>query len=191
MEATALYGEILYTRRLQLRRIRESDLPLILAWSNSNEACGPYLTPEGFCARGLKEQYTANAFWNPHDKMFLIEKRAPVSAIGTIHYWIKPDQFHSAVMSVKIAAIKERGNGYGTEAQKYLIIHLFDQIGVHQVEMFTDIDNRAQQRCLKKLGFAIHRSLTYDDRQIKRTGLLLRLTEKDFRATPVYRFHYE
>lgn len=186
-----MHAETLYTRRLQMRRIRESDLPLILAWSNSEEACGAYLTPERFCAPSLAEQFTANAFWNRNDKTFLIEKRDPVLAIGTIHFWLRPDQRDTAVISVKIAEVRERNRGYGTEAQKYLIILLFDQIGVKQVEMYTDIDNTAQQSCLGKLGFAIRHSLTYDDRQMKHTGHLYRLTRQDYRTKAIYRFHYE
>jgi len=186
-----LIGDKIYTRRLQMRRIRESDLPLILAWSNSATACGPYLTPEQLTARQLHENYAGNVFWNPHDKTFLIENRDPVMPIGTIHYWLKQDQHQSAVISVKIADVDARGNGYGTEAQKFLIIHLFESVGVHTVEMYTDIDNGPQQRCLRKLGFSINRSLTYDDRQVMRTGHLFQLTEKDYQAAAIYRFHYE
>jgi RimJ/RimL family protein N-acetyltransferase len=186
-----LIADILYTRRLQMRRIKISDLPLILDWSNSEGACGPYLTPERFSAPILTEQFAANAFWNRHDKTFLIEKRDPTLAIGTIHYWMRPDQRDTALMSLKIAHIGERGRGYGTEAQKYMIITLFEQIGVKAIEMFTDIDNMAQQCCLRKLGFAICHSLTYDDCRVKRTGHLFRLTQQDYRATAIYRFHYE
>jgi RimJ/RimL family protein N-acetyltransferase len=174
-----------------MRRLRESDLPLILAWSNSDEACGPYLTPERFVASGLSEQFAANVFWNRSDKMFLIEKRDAARPIGTIHYWLRPDQRDTAVISIKIADPGERNHGYGTEAQKYLIILLFDQIGAKQVEIYTDIDNIAQQCCLNKLGFAVCHSLTYDDRQIKRTGHLYRLTRQDYQTTAIYRFHYE
>lgn len=174
-----------------MRRIRAADLPLILAWSNNETAYGPYLTPERLTAPLLYEQYTGNVFWNPHDKTFLIEYRDPVQPIGTIHYWLKPDKHQSAIMSVKIADFDARGKGYGTEAQKFLIIYLFESVGVHAVEMYTDIDNKPQQCCLKKLGFSINRSLAYDDRQVMRTGHLFQLTEKDYRDAAIYRFHYE
>ena len=111
--------------------------------------------------------------------------------LGTIHYWLRQDQRDSAIVSVKIAEIAERGHGYGTEAQKFLIIHLFEQIGIKTVQMYTDINNQPQQRCLEKLGFSIERSLTYDDRQIVRTGYLYALAEKEFLEKPIYRFHYE
>ena len=174
-----------------MRRLKGADLPLILAWSNSERACGPYLTPDRQSAKRLNEQYAANALWSPHDKTFLIEKRESATPIGTIHYWLKQNQEKSAVMSVKIADLQERGKGYGTEAQKFMIIHLFEQVGIKTVDMYTDIDNLPQQRCLKKLGFCIHRSLTYDDRQVTRTGHLYRLTDVAFQAAAIYRFHYE
>jgi RimJ/RimL family protein N-acetyltransferase len=191
MEINELIGEKIFTRRLQMRRIKASDLPLILAWSNSETAYGPYLTPERLTVQRLNEHYAGNVFWNPHDKTFLIETRDPVLPIGTIHYWLRQDQHQSAIMSVKIANVNSRGNGYGTEAQKFLIIHLFENVGVQTVEMYTDIDNGPQQRCLKKLGFSINRSLTYDDRQVSRTGHLFQLKEKDYQGAAIYRFHYE
>ena len=191
LRSEKLFADIIYTRRLQMRRIRGSDLPLILAWSHKEDSSGPYLTPERFSRHGLEEQFADNAFWNPHDKTFLIEKRDPALPIGTIHYWIRPDQRDSAVMSVKIADAQERNHGYGTEAQKYLIIQLFEREAVQNVLMYTDIDNGPQQRCLGKLGFSIHRTLTYDDRQVKRFGHLFRLTRKDYRTRPIYMFHYE
>ncbi|WP_231714154.1 GNAT family N-acetyltransferase [Desulfosarcina ovata] len=191
MELKDVFGDAIYTCRLQLRRIRETDLPLLLTWSNCQEAFGPYLTPERQNAERLKEQFATNLFWNRHDKTLLIETRNPVRPIGTIHYWLKSDQLGGAVVAVKIATAEQRGCGYGTEAQKFLIIQLFDQVGVTQVEMYTDIDNKAQQRCLAKLGFSVDRSLTYDDHGVKRTGHLYRLTRKAFQRTAIYRYHYE
>lgn len=186
-----MIGDCIYTRRLQLRRIREQDLPLILAWSNSEAACSPYLSPERHIARTLGEQFARSGFWTLHDKTFMIEKRGAGIPIGTIHYWLRQEQRDTATISLKIAETGERCNGYGTEAQKFIIIHLFDQVGLTAVQMYTDINNRPQQRCLEKLGFSIETSLAYDDRQVMRTGYLFRLTRKDYRLKPIYRFHYE
>jgi RimJ/RimL family protein N-acetyltransferase len=186
-----LLGEQIYTRRLLLRRIREQDLSLIHAWSNSEVAYGPYLTPERLTVRALEDFFAGNTFWNRHNRKFLVENRRTGQAIGTIHYWLKQGQPETSVMCVKIADPGERGQGYGTEAQKYLIIHLFDQMAVKAVEMYTDINNLPQQRCLAKLGFTMVESLTYDDRHVTRTGLLFQLTRADFCGKAIYRFHYE
>lgn len=186
-----MIGERIYTRRLIMRRINEADLPLILAWSNSETASGLYLSPERHNAKMLMDQFSASAFWNRNDKMFLMEKREAEQSIGTIHYWLKSNQPDTAVVSLKVAEPDERGKGYGTEAQKYLIIFLFDQAGVKTVEMYTDINNLAQQHCLTKLGFSIVEALTYQDRQVIRTGYLFQLNYEDYLEKAIYRFHYE
>jgi RimJ/RimL family protein N-acetyltransferase len=191
VELTLVLGEQLYTCRLTMRRICEDDLPLILAWSNSEKAFGPYLTPERYTPRMLNEQFSGGALWKKNDKTFLIEKRQCATPIGTIHYWLRQTQPDTAMFAVKIAEPEQRGNGYGTEAQKFLIIHLFEQTGIRHVEMITDINNAAQQRCLSKLGFTIIDSQTYDDHQVVRTGYLFRLNLQDYQQKAIYRFHYE
>ncbi len=186
-----MLGEQIYTCRLTMRRICEDDLPQILAWSNSEKAFGPYLTPERYSPRRLNEQFSGGSLWKQSEKTFFIEKRQCATPIGTIHYWLRQTQTDTAMISVKIADPQQRGNGYGTEAQKFLIIHLFEQAGIRSVEMFTDINNAAQQRCLSKLGFSIIDSQTYDDLQVVRTGYLFQLNYQDYQQKAIYRFHYE
>lgn len=186
-----MLGERLFTRRLVLRRITKPDLPLILEWSNSETAFGSYLTPERHTAKTLNELFSGNAFWNRNDKTFLVQLRSSGKPIGTIHYWLRQNQSDVAVVSVKIAEFQERGKGYGTESQKFLIIHLFDKIGVTTVEMYTDLENAPQQHCLNKLGFSLVNSLTYSDRQVNRTGYLYQLNREDYQEKAIYRFHYE
>lgn len=94
-------------------------------------------------------------------------------------------------MALKVADITERNKGYGTEAQKFLMIYLFDRIGIKKVEMYTDINNLPQQRCLKKLGFDLVESLNYDDQKLLRTGNLYRLGQDKYHSEPIYRYHYE
>jgi RimJ/RimL family protein N-acetyltransferase len=190
-ELKQVLGERIYTCRLIMRRISESDLPLILEWSNSESAFGSYLTPERHTLETLNEQFSGGTLWQPNDKCFLIEKRECETPIGTIHYWLRSTQPETAMCSVKIAEPDQRGCGYGTEAQKFLIMHLFEQARVKSVEMFTDINNAPQQRCLTKLGFTIIDSQIYDDRQVARTGYRFRLNHQDYQRKPIYRFHYE
>lgn len=188
---SVFYGDRLYTPRLHLRRIEAADLPLICRWSGDAAACGDYLTPEQYTLLQLEEQLQAGALWRWHERIFLIESRDERLPIGTIHYWMRKDQGNIAVMAVKVADPDRRCMGYGTEAQKYLIIHLFKQVGILSVEMYTDMDNHPQQRCLHKLGFQMARSLTYADRSVERTGHLFELTADAFARHPVYHYHYD
>jgi RimJ/RimL family protein N-acetyltransferase len=60
-----------------------------------------------------------------------------------------------------------------------------------EVEMYTDINNKAQQRCLQKLGFQLVQSLGYDDHQVHRLGHLYRLGNEQYQLHPVYQYVYE
>lgn len=187
----SLYGDRLFTPRLHLRRIQGGDLPLVCRWSRDAAACGGYLTPEAYSQAQLAEQLRSGALWRNQERIFLIDRRKDQTPLGTIHYWMRQDQRDTAVMAVKIAAADQRNHGYGTEAQKYLIIHLFKQLSVRAVEMYTDVDNHPQQRCLHKLGFQVERSLTYTDHGVERTGHLFQLTAGGFARHPVYQYHYD
>ena len=180
----------LYTNRLLLRKVRQSDLPLLAHWSHSQDSYGDFLSPEFFELHQLQQKLESGVFWNQDEKVFLIERR-DATPLGTIHYWRPSGKVDTMTVSVKIANARERNKGYGTEAQKFLLIYLFDKIGIQRVEMYTDIDNVAQQCCLKKLGFRLVESLTYDDRQVKRTGNLYRLDVSHYSEEFIYRFHYE
>jgi len=185
-----IFGDKILTPRLRLRRIEEKDLPLFLAWSHSEKAHGKYLTPDRLDARKGIGHMVSGSYWNDENRVFFIERRDDIP-IGTLHYWLRSERKECAVMALKISEVTMRNKGYGTEAQKYAIIHLFTRMKIQSVEMYTDINNRAQQRCLHKLGFELIDSLTYDDHRVQRVGHLFRLDAAAFSKTPVYHYHYE
>ena len=187
----SLYGDRLFTRRLILRKIQESDIPLIVAWSQSEKACGPYLTPSKHDVDQMRQQIHSGVFWSDMEKMFLVELKEDGHPVGTAHYWRSSGRQNTIAMALKVAIPEERGKGYGTEIQKFLIMYIFDQLPVEAVEMHTDVNNIIQQRCLQKLGFELIESLVYDDQQKKRTGHLFRLTAERYHLHPIYQFHYE
>ncbi len=186
-----LFGDRIMSPRLCLRKIEKDDLPYIVAWSNSKEAYGDFLTPEQQDAEKTLDELEAGSLWSAQGKTFVIEVKDEDMPVGTIHYWLKPGKGNRAVIALKIAIPSYRNKGYGTEAQKYLIIHLFQKMQLDGVEMYTDIGNVAQQRCLKKLGFDLAESLQYEDAQVKRTGHLFRLNSEQFSQTSIYHYFYE
>ncbi len=154
-------------------------------------SCGNYLTPEKYNLDQLQLKWQLNALWNDQEKQFIVELKKPVRPIGTVHYWLAPGKRDTIAMALKIAEPQERGKGYGTEIQKIVIMYLFEHMQAKVIEMYTDINNIAQQRCLQKLGFELVESLVYDDRQQKRTGYLFRLNIHDYLIYPFYKYNYE
>lgn len=56
--------------------------------------------------------------------------------------------------AIGIALLPEfRGKGYGTEAQRQLVDHLFATTAVHRIEAATEAENIGEQRALEKVGF--------------------------------------
>jgi len=186
-----LYGDKLFTRRLTLKKIQEDTLPTVVSWSYSASACGACLTPESYNMEQMRGQIQSGVFWSDREKMFFVETKEEGRPIGTAHYWQPTGGKNTITMALKVAVPEERGKGYGTEIQKFLIIHIFDHLTIESIEMYTDINNSAQQRCLKKLGFELVESLLYEDQQEKRTGHLFRLTAEQYHMHPIYQFHYE
>ena len=184
-----IFGDRIFTIRLQLRRIEAGDLALLTEWSNDPAAWGDYLTPKRLSADQLENRLQSGRWWTERHKTFLIELRQG-TPIGTIHFWIRPEDPATAVIAVKIARPGERGKGYGTEAQKYLILFLFNRLDIKQVEMHTDVNNIAQQRCLQKLGFEMTHAQPYVDHQVQRVGYLYRLCRHQFSHKTIYQHHY-
>jgi len=185
----SLLGNRIFTRRLILRKLEEEDIPLFSSWSCSQEIYGKFLTPENLDLEEARQRFSEGLLWNDQSRTFLITLRDE-TPIGTIHYWLRPEKQDTAIMALKILP-DFRNHGYGTEVQKFVIIHLFKQIGVAAVDVYTDIDNRAEQRCLTKLGFDLQNALQYEDQHIKRTGLLYHISKEQYRKFPLYQFHYE
>lgn len=186
----SLFDDRIFTRRLALRKIEAEDLPLFVLWSNSWEAYGNYLTPERLTDSEAVEHLKFGLFWNNVSRTyFIVLREGP--PIGTIHFWLRPEKRRTIVVALKIALPSCRNQGFGTEAQKFLIMYLFERMEVECIEFYTDLDNHAQQRCLQKLGFDIAETLTYEDRDVTRTGYLYRLDAHGFKRHPYYRYHYE
>lgn len=184
------FNEKVYSNRLLLRRITPEDLETLWRWSRSADAYGDFLSPEHLDREELTQRCLSGILWSDREKLFMIEKRDD-TALGTIHYWLSSGKPDTVTVAVKIAEPLERNKGYGTEAQKFLLIYLFDKMKVQHVEMYTDLDNLAQQRCLKKLGFSLIETLTYDDSGIRRTGNLYRISRPRYLEEAIYRYHYE
>jgi len=185
-----IFGNRLFTIRLQLRRIEAQDLQLLAEWSNDPLAYGDHLTPKNYSVEELNVQLQAGVLWSERHKTFLIELRDG-TPIGTVQYWIRAEEPDTAVMAIKIARPEERCKGYGVEAQKYLVLFLFSRLSIHRVDMYTDVNNAAQQRCLQKLGFNQVQALPYADHQVQRLGYLYRLGRQQFVNQPIYQHHYE
>jgi RimJ/RimL family protein N-acetyltransferase len=85
----------------------------------------------------------------------LIVEIADTTPIGDVSW--RPERWGpsrlSACPAFGIGLLPEfRGRGFGTEAQRLLITHLFATTDCNRVQSDTAVDNPAEQRVLEKLG---------------------------------------
>lgn len=184
-----IFGDTIFTPRLKIRRMKLDDIHQIVQWSNDPQAHGEFLSPEYLSESICQERFESGMTWKDKNKFFIIETQDS-EPIGTIRYWLRPEREECAVGQIKIARPEKRSKGFGTEAQKYLVINLFKRLKVAEIEMYTDVNNQAQQRCLTKLGFEQVDAVAYQDQQITRFGYLYRLTRERFNQYPIYQYHY-
>lgn len=170
----------IFTERLCLRKVGEEDLLLLSQWSSSKEAHGDFLSPENHSYQDCYERWQNNSYWNDHSKTLIMEHKEKQQPVGTIRCWQKANDYRTSMVALKVAEPHFRGQGLGTEAQRGLIHHLFTKENYQAVEMFTDIDNVPEQRCLSKLGFTLIDIQSYEDQKVQRQGRLYRLNRDDY-----------
>lgn len=183
--------DIFFTKRLSCRKITESDIALITKWNGSRVSNGDYLTVENLDVDENIEKFKNNFYWSDKNKNYLMELKQGAVPIGVIKYWTKINDPHCALVTLKIAVPEFRGQGYGTEVQKAMVRELFKKYKYDSVEMHTDINNLAQQACLRKLDFENVETENYEDAGVIRQGYLYRLTREKYETSGVHIYYYE
>jgi len=184
-------AEQFFTNRLICRKIIDKDIELITVWNNSQEAYGEYLTHEAATYDENIIKLNNNNFWNDNSKTFLIDTKDNKTPIGTIKYWTKIGGAKTALVALKISIPEYRKQGYGTEVQKALIRELFKTYHFESVEMYTDVNNEPQQKCLLKLDFKNIKTENYTDAGTTRQGYLYKLTKERYEKSGVHIYYYE
>jgi RimJ/RimL family protein N-acetyltransferase len=172
---------VLYTNRLILSRVDKLDLGFLSYCLNAPEAHGAFLSTTSIDPKEIEERFVRGAYWNEDSRTFIIKLKQNRIRIGMFHYWTKPNDRLTARYTIQIAVSEHRNLGYGTEAQLAFINALFLQTHLMNVEVYTDMSNKAEVRCLDKLGFRHCDTKTYMDMEVERTGNLYRLTRDEYR----------
>ena len=141
------------TGRLVLRRFRPGDAVALAAY-RSDPAVARYQswTPPvtAAAAAGLVREFAAGDPRQPGWFQFAIEHRADRCLIGDVGTRLHENRMQSD-LGFTIASARQ-GQGYGTEAVRAVLGHLFGQ-GVRRVSAECDARNAASARLLLRVGF--------------------------------------
>ncbi len=81
-----------------------------------------------------------------------IERKADGRVLGSVT--LMPDADQPRAELGYILGREHWGRGYAGEAQRRVVDHAFDDLGLHRLEADTHPDNAASTRSLERLGFS-------------------------------------
>lgn len=144
-------------KAVHIRPIRESELDLADALSQSADEAGPYGF-FGFRAPGrLRRAFAENGLLGEDQgrlAVTLSEPTEPGEFLGEVSWHRVTTGPVSFTWNIGIGLLASaRGHGYGTSAQRLLAEYLFAHTQANRVEASTEVDNTAERRSLEKAGF--------------------------------------
>jgi RimJ/RimL family protein N-acetyltransferase len=139
---------------VRLRVLRPDDYPLLLGWYNDPEVVAPF---DRFSV-DTTESFVAAVESGPSDPRSLapryvverLETPGPIGFVG--HYEAHPILEYVDVWYV-LGDRTARGKGFGREAVRLLVDHLYATTSVERVGATCDVDNGASYRLLEGLAF--------------------------------------
>lgn len=139
--------------RVDLRAVEEADLPLAHRWANDPAVAGEYDTPRPVSFDDVRRRYCDRpALTAEGGALLIVRKDGKAVGMVTCHrvaYGVYSPAFNIGI-EVEPA---ERGNGFGSEAQRLFADYLLFAFPIGRVEASTDSENIAEQRALERAGF--------------------------------------
>lgn len=149
---------IFETNRIRVRKLNNSDIPIITRWWND----GLLMKDMGFInGMGITESSLLSRFKNQlkdddailESRMFIITDVKTGKEIGELQYGELDLKSKKCRIAIKISEINYQGKGLGEEALSCFINYLTSEFGLRKIEIDTIHDNIRAYRLYEKLGF--------------------------------------
>lgn len=149
---------VLKGKRIVLRAVEREDLKLLHKWQNDEEVMRLARSyPDNMTSmEALQAEYEKVLKGEDQEKqVFIIEERASAKPIGwaSIRHWGRKPV--GADIGLAIGEKRFWRKGYGTEVTQLLQHEVFEQLGMHRAEWWTNSDNKGSLAIAKKMGFKV------------------------------------
>jgi [ribosomal protein S5]-alanine N-acetyltransferase len=147
-------GPRLEGRKVRLRPPAAEDLPAIFAWYLDPELVSPF------------DRYSTDTFDHLADSVrsapedpsslaprFVIEARAGGPVVGCVGHFTSHPVLSFIELWYLIGAPSARGAGFGSDAVRTLVTHLFATTAVERISASSDVENAGSYKLLERLGF--------------------------------------
>jgi [ribosomal protein S5]-alanine N-acetyltransferase len=142
--------------RVQLRAFVEDDLPFLDRLCTDVDALGQFEW-EGFVdVRSRRKRWEKDGYLGAESAALAAELPDGTIA-GFVSWHVGPrgtpgDQCREIGCTI---LPEHRGKGLGTAAQRLVVAHLFGYTRVERLEAWTDAENHAEQKALRRIGFQL------------------------------------
>ncbi|MGA8543039.1 MAG: GNAT family protein [Thermoplasmata archaeon] len=139
---------------VRLRPPVPADYPLVFGWYNDPEIVAPYDrfsvdTMDSFVS-ALEAAPSDPASLAPR---FVVEQRDTTAVIGFVGYYSPHPVLEFVDVWYVLGDRAARGKGFGREAVRLLVDHVFDSTSVERVGATCDVQNVPSYRLVEGLGF--------------------------------------
>lgn len=179
-----LYGEKTVLRRFE-ERMSEAEMARLYRWSRDAEVVrwsggSPTLLSEAEFRERLREE---RLYSPPNRRAYLIFARADMQLIGRLGIFDIDWNRREGELGIVIGERAYWNRGYGRDAVRTILRHLFTSSSLNRVYLYTFADNLRAQRAFAAVGFRVveqSRCFTPDVGEFD--GVRMEITRAEFLA---------
>lgn len=137
---------------INLRLIKDEDIPEMLDLTNNLCHRGDYLGVELHHEMKIKKYYSDAGFWEKDfGRMIIIDKSGGL--LGAVTFFKGVGDSEGYEIGCQIYRKEDRGKGYATEAIKLFCAYIFELKPIQRLQICTVKENIAARRVAEKCGF--------------------------------------
>jgi [ribosomal protein S5]-alanine N-acetyltransferase len=153
MQPSRILAAMLIGERVQLRPIREADLPAFTAAHLDIRNRGAYF-PLGVVSEPvLRRRFAETGFWDRDEGTLLIWHADEIG--GHIEFFVPVSYWDAFELSYQLYDEQHAGHGYSTEAVQLLVDYLTATKKQHRIHLVIATGNEASSRIAEKCGFVL------------------------------------
>ncbi len=144
---------MLHGERVELRPVREADLPAFTAAHLDIRNRGAFFPLGVMSEPVLQRRFAENGFWERDEGTLLIWHDEEI--VGHIEFFVPVSYWDAFELSYQLYDERHAGHGFTTEAVQLLVDYLTATKKQHRIHLVIAVGNEASVRIAEKCGFEL------------------------------------
>lgn len=140
-------------QQINLRVIREKDLPVVFEHWSDIQNRGDYFPVSLTSEPKFYDEFKQTGFWTDDSGRLLIVDKKDDAILGMIFYFKSVPYFNALEIGYILFDVDRRGQGLMSEALALLVRFLFETKTIQRLHLTVVVGNAASKRVAEKCGF--------------------------------------